>query len=632
MLNRQREASIQVLPDAQDGSGQFWLSNAAYRSSALPPRYTRERERALRALYHHDYNALFTAAVSGIIMRVKSTPWEIKGDDTEAVEQFQAVFRRAHFGKGWDYLLDLVLLDFFRQDGGAYIEVIAPGDPLSYPTGPTVGVAALDSLRCIPTGDPEFPVLYYDRAGKQHLLHASRVIQLVDMPETDDSNPGYGNCALSRSAAIVHRDILMSRYIESSLDDKPAPGIMVASGMDEKSRDRMYTEYATRQSNDARPEWGKQLWAFSLDPSMPVKLESVAFTQPPDKFDYQTYVNIAVSQLALALGVDKQELWELTGGALGSGAQSQILHEKAKGKMIGSLLTKLERAFNDILPVSLEFGFKRKDVQEDVQQAQAAQAYATVVQMLGDRLTTDEARTLLANQVESIHDAITDASGRIRRVNDLDVQPAQVLPSGPAAPVTAEDDTPLEMKALQATRLDFENAFEDALAAARTGGLNKRRFGIVLRALINRYGRAAYRDGMADSGVDPNEMDDNDEREILILIADNSAYVSNFNDTLYGQGISDGAAFYKPAMWYNKSIYPFYTAGQRSARNNSMFEWVLGRTEEHCQDCLRLNGQRHRMKAWVKRGWLPKSDGLSCHGFNCDCKLALTTERARGRF
>ncbi|MGA0506735.1 hypothetical protein ACO2WS_26100, partial [Escherichia coli] len=67
--------------------------------------------------------------------------------------------RQADFGRGWGSLISKVLLDYLRQDGGGFIEVIAPGNPLKAPTAPATGLAYLDSLRCLPTGDPEYPVV-----------------------------------------------------------------------------------------------------------------------------------------------------------------------------------------------------------------------------------------------------------------------------------------------------------------------------------------------------------------------------------------------------------------------------------------------------------------------------------------
>lgn len=191
----------------------------------------------------------------------------------------------------------------------------------------------------------------------------------------------------------------------------------------------------------------------------------------------------------------------------------------------------------------------------------------------------------------------------------------------------------LAHKAIQATRLEFEEAFSDILAEARAGNINRRRWAQLVRSLIKRWGTQAYRDGVEDGGADPDELTDDDRQRINELIADQSQYVTRFGAELF-KAITDAEAAQKPAMWFNRSIMPFYDAGKLSADRNGMYEWVLGRTEEHCRTCLAANGQRHRLKSWHNRGVLPQNNGhaeLFCHGFNCDCRLVRVRGRARGR-
>lgn len=188
----------------------------------------------------------------------------------------------------------------------------------------------------------------------------------------------------------------------------------------------------------------------------------------------------------------------------------------------------------------------------------------------------------------------------------------------------------LAYKAIQATRLDFENAFDDLLAAGRDKDMTRRKWAANLRAMLRTYGTRAYLDGLEDGGVDRESFSDDDTAEINRLLADQSSYVTQLGGAVFGDNVSDPMADQKAAMWWNKSIQPLYAAGLLSADANSMYEWVYGRTEEHCSDCQALNGQRHRLKQWHKSGWLPQSDRLECNGFNCDCKLKRVKGRARG--
>lgn len=634
--------SVQVLPDAQkDGAASFFWETA--RGPILPAWGTRERERALRAWYRNEYNTLVQGAFAGLVKRWAATPWEISGPK-RATKNFQDIFRAADFGRGWSSFVQKLSLDFLRQDGGAYVEVIAPGNPMKAPTGPVMALANLDSLRCLPTGDPEFPVVYYNRAGAMHLLHRTRVIHIVDMPDGDERNPGYGLSALSRAISVVERQLLMAQFIRERLDDKPQPGLNIISGVSKTQLQEAFNSYRREQSSDGAQIFGRAMWLNNLQPDQPVQVESVQFAAPPDGFDYATYTEIDVNELALAIGVDKQELWELGSGDLGSGAQSEVLHAKSQGKTFGAFLIELERRLNDVLPESCEFAFKVQDPYEVAERAQSAQVWASVVAALGDKLTPDEARLLLANQIEAVKDAITDADGELIRLNDADPKAEDQGPE-----ITADDATPVDaapaqapvdettedsQKAIGATRLDFETDFADILTEARAGRLDQRRFGIVMRALIRRQSLKAYADGLEAGGVPDGEMDDADEAVFLTIFAEQSQYVRDLQSAIYGSGISDAEAAVKPAMWFRKSIQPQFEAGRTSADKNGMYEFAGDDGAESCATCTRLKGQRHRLRDWARKGLMPGVDtgNYECGGWNCKHVLVRTSERARGKF
>lgn len=636
-LTQLKRNSVQDLPDVAEGHGDsFWYTTQA-RGDYLPPWGTRARERALRTYYRHEFNWMGQSAFGGLIKKVKSAPWEIKGK--RRVTYFQQVLRQTDFGRGWGSLISKVLLDYLRQDGGGFIEVIAPGNPLKAPTAPATGLAYLDSLRCLPTGDPEYPVVYYSRKGTLHIMHRSRVIQLVDQPDGDETQPGYGLCALSRAISIVAQQIHMGRYITQQLDDKPKPGIMVASNMTRPQVMQAFSDFQAESQRDELPPWGRTVIISSTDPTAPAKLDYATFSQPPAGWSYKEYTDLHVNAWALALGVDVQELWQLSGGNIGSAQQSQILHAKSQGKTFGDILTSLERAINDVLPETLEFAFKRHDPYEAQERAQTAQMWASFTQTVGDNMTADEKRRLLANMVEAAADAITDEHGEVIRMDDVsdeppeeqvvgDTTPQDASPTEPAAP--AEQQTADSQKAIQATRLQFELGFEDLMAARKD--LTERSLAARVRSLVRQYGYLAYQDGLEAGGVTDGVLDDEDEAEFMTMLAAQNAYVADFAKS--AADLSDAEAAIKPAMWFRKSVSPFFDVGRNSADKNGVYEFAGDDGEESCTTCQRLKGQRHRMKDWTRKQLRPGVDttNFDCGGWNCRHKLARTTERARGKF
>lgn len=188
-------------------------------------------------------------------------------------------------------------------------------------------------------------------------------------------------------------------------------------------------------------------------------------------------------------------------------------------------------------------------------------------------------------------------------------------------------------KAVQATRLDFENAFNNLLEGARRGDYTRQQFQSQLRKVLRQYGVMAYRDGLVDGGVTDGELDDEDRAEVATLLAEQSDYISSFGSVLFNKdGISDNLADLKAELWWNKTVNKFYQHGLASADRNGMYMWVIGQTEKHCVTCAALNNQVHRMKEYAKRGLLPKSSNLVCGGWYCDCNLVKVNERARGTF
>lgn len=657
------QQSIQTLPNAKQPGAGSWSETLPLlffgRKPFLPPWGSRRRETVLRDLYRQELNTLFQGAVMGVSKKVASSPFEISGPKS-GTAYFQDVFRGAQFGAGWRELILRALLDYLRQDIGGFIEVIGPGAPLRPISGRITGLAHLDALHCFPTGDPEFPVIYRDGKGKAHTLHRTRVIRLVDMPDGDESTPGpVGLCALSRAAAIVQREIIMNRYVEYSLDEKPKPGLLLIRNLTEEKFTAAVNKYMKGEAKDDRGVLANVIALFGLQPENPIEAESITWSEPPQNFDYRVYkVDIDVNEMALALGVDVQELWQLggSGGRLGTSTQSEILNQKSRGKTFGDILKLLERALNDVLPVRYEFEFKWRDSQEDQEQATLAGTWIANINSLPAEIPIEARIKLLANQVEAIRNVVLDENGEIIRLDDAD-------PKDPGTDqdldldTTADSDADMEegggqesdeqaartdrkaLKQWTRTRSAFVSLLMDAIQAARGDDLSRRRFGTVMRAHLRNQGLAAYRDGLKDAGVDPDDMDTRDEAALQEWLRLQSGYVTKFADRVFSQGLSDAQVEAHAEMWANKSLRDAYQLGQASGAWNGMYTWKLGATEEHCTDptkgvpCVRLHEQVHRMRDWRKKGLWPGCSATTCKGYRCGCKFVkVPGKRASGRF
>jgi hypothetical protein len=86
------------------------------------------------------------------------------------------------------------------------------------------------------------------------------------------------------------------------------------------------------------------------------------------------------------------------------------------------------------------------------------------------------------------------------------------------------------------------------------------------------------------------------------------------------------AASSRLPMWINRYTEVVNTAKIMAGADRKL-KWVLGPTE-HCSSCLKLAGKVKRGSVWIASGIQPQSRSLECGGFNCQCSLQPTTDRA----
>lgn len=627
--------SVQEQTPVQGGAYRWgW---GAKRGPLLPAKGSREREWILRQYDHHDYNGIFRGARDGLIARVQSTPWEIVAKDAD---RWQKMLMQADFGD-WDRFVSKVIRDYTRHDSGGWVELIAPGDPRGVPTGPVVGMAVLDSLRVFPTGNPTFPAIYYDIHGRMHLMHRARVMQIVDSPESEENLEGYGECALSRCIAAVHREILMNRYIEQFLDDKPPPGLAIFGNLSQPEVESALRRMEIENKTDDMSDWGRVATLYGLQAELKPTVEFVTYTKAPEGFDFEKYTTLNVKQIALGLGVDILDIWELTSASLGTGTQSQIMAQKSRGKALGVLLKKFERMINQALPDSAEFRWQYRDPQEDQEEATKAQTWGGTVQIISNNLTPDEQRQLLANQVPGLAEVLIDEKGELRRLPDDD-------PKGPSqdanATVTASDtqtgdDTTvlsaLTQRAFGTTAAEFERRFSNFVRVGQAHEFPQAVMRSTFRDELMSAGMKAYEDGLEDGGALPSDADAVElaarRRKVAEWLALQNPYITSFVAQVERGEISRDQIPMRGGMWVNKSLRSIYYVGLNDAARERYFMWQLGATIAHCQTCLTLNGQVHKLKHWLKSGWTPQCTCLECKGFQCDCKFVAAEGPSRGR-
>ncbi len=332
----------------------------------LPHWWSENRDIALRDFVIRPNNDILISAISSMVKKFKAMNWIIEGPQ-RVVNRNQKILTTAEFWQGWSFWLGKVLYDYLTQDKGAFSEIIGTGDP-NGPIETIVGIAHLDSRFCQLTGDIEFPVIFNNpKTENSHRLHTTRVAHFVDMPSPAESMNNTGFCATSR--VLGSSDILLkiNRYKNEKLDDLPEAGLLILSNVLPEKWEDAKGDYARETRRLGQEHWRNIMTMFSLDPAQPATADFTSFATLPDAFNELESTNIYINIVALAFGVDTREFWPITGGALGTATESEVMHQKARGKGVGEIISMIERILNwKVLPESATFSFDFKDDQEDL--------------------------------------------------------------------------------------------------------------------------------------------------------------------------------------------------------------------------------------------------------------------------
>ena len=391
--------------------GVWWFTRPS--EWEISPWWSQQRDLDLRSFVKRPGNDILSGAVSSMVKKFKAMNWTVEGP-AATVAWAQDLLAEAEFGKGWGTLLGKVIEDYYETDKGAFIEVIGPGRPDKELTGLPTGVAHLDSLKCRLTGDPTYPVVFTDaKGGKAHKLHASRVVHLVDMESPNEDMLGTGFCACSRVVASSEILLMLSKYKREKLDDLPQAGLLLFNNVVPQKWDDTKAEYERERRKLGQEIWANVMTLFGVDPSQKAEAQFVSFAQVPDHFDEQQTITTYVNVVALAMGIDARELWPVSSGALGTAAESQVMHQKAKGKGVGELISAIERAINwKVLPKRVTFQFDNQDSEEDLLKAQIEDAKVTTIMKMyaadpasGETVATrDEMRQMLSDNTDYFSD------------------------------------------------------------------------------------------------------------------------------------------------------------------------------------------------------------------------------------
>lgn len=612
-----------------------------------------ERQGYLSILRTHPQNAIFQAGYLAFYRQIGGTGYEVSGK--QRAEWYQNVFNNADRGRGWASLLNKILWDYTTLDDGAVMEIIGRGEPDSYLDRKNVtGIGYLDSRRCFFTDNFEYPVFYQDYYGKLHKMHHSRVTRFVDMPFGAQELFGRGFCALSRAIAWVQQSISAMTYTGEMLSDSPPAGMLNGGKVLNKTEFRQsYQQYQADRRAAGNSTYKPIWWNTQVGEKM--ELEFIPFTTAPTGYDFEKYTRLQAQGVAAALGIDPNDILPLVSGNFGTGQESKVLDRKGQGKTLDFLFREFERILNRaVLPDNLEFQFKDQDSEQSQRETENAKMQLEIATMLqGISGVSSEAVILyIANTVDEFRDVLLDEQGNVR-VYDDDISqptiPADVEVEAESEPVVTDvQATPapdaqtvgdqqkqkaIAFKDYEDIRKRYTENLYDAWQGLNDGSMDRRRAGIIARALTARDGRQAYIEGLAQGGVivDTLEGDDLDRYNTLVIEA--SGYISNTTENIVKNGMSDDEIRNSANAYGNKTLQKFYYWGIESGDRNGLYKFDGSDGKESCKDCRRLKGKVYRMYEWTAAKMRPGVDteNFECGGWECDHYLAKHKgRRSRG--
>lgn len=409
----------------------FWFNYSQLRGlprpDDLPIYWSFERDIVLRQTYLHE--SFWGAAITIAATRVASQSYDLSGPARQIANAQQMMYHWS--GRGYVPSQERGVADYLQCDNGEFHEIVR----VSKGAGSRViGLVHLDSLRCQRTGDPDIPVLYRDLKGYIHELHDYQVIAMSDMEDPGAAWFGVGHSAASRAYPHIYRMAAIERYVSEKLTGAGADKLTFLRGI---STEQIQNLLNTKEADAARKGFiyyqGSVLAGILGE--IPLEKVEVPLKGLPENFDRKRELDIGLLNYADCIGIDPQDLQPLSGQGLGTGAQSRVLFEKARGKGIYARNKQLAHELNlKVFPSRVTFTFRESDLEDTMKQAEIASTRATTraTQVGSGEITASQATQLAVDQGDVPTEFLTtpDATENIVVPDDTKpIEAAEEMPS-----------------------------------------------------------------------------------------------------------------------------------------------------------------------------------------------------------
>lgn len=371
----------------------FWFLNQVSESIPSWGGQHKVRDMKLRAFITQEN--IFASALGIICSRNAGFSWKIDGPPRTSTA-VQEMLESANMGLGWHDLIVKTTIDLSTQDNGAFWEIVRDGDSEK---APVIGINHLDSARCWHTGVARTPVLYQDRLGKFHILKSYQVQEFAEMPASIEQLGYYGlqYCALTRLLRKMETRRNIDIHDSEKTGGRNAQSIHLVKGITSQQLQDSITQAKSTADAIGLTRFMNPILVGTIDPKADVGHDTIDLVTMPEGWNTDTDLAHYINLISMAFATDYQEFAPLPGQKLGTGAQSEMLHLKSRGKGPGTFMKMITRAINFyIVPKNVKFIFNEQDLEAEKTDAEvrAIRAQTRAVRIASGEITPQVARQI----------------------------------------------------------------------------------------------------------------------------------------------------------------------------------------------------------------------------------------------
>ena len=427
-----------------------WLP-AAPAYTDLPIYWTWRRDVVLSASLHKE--DMWAGAVSKVATKFAAHGFTIKDskDSKLRVAASQKLLKQADGGQGWITFAEKVIQDLATTDNGIFIRLRHADDKavklkaadknfvevIESSSGAKItDLYHMDSLRCMRTGNLAYPVRYQPPLGPPQLLRWDQVLMYADMPSPRAELYGVGFCAASRCYKTISTIAGLRQLLHEFVTGGGANKLAFIQGISEPTlRNLINAGLTENQAKGFVYYLSAILGAIPGD--VPIEIKELILKSLPQGFDPKQILDDAYVVYANNLGVPVQDIQPLSGQGLGTGTQTVILDEAARGEgMLPAFLKWWEQTFSDrVLPATTELSFDDEhDLRDQEQRAKVAKLRADerAARIQSGEISPAMARQLAADAGDLPQELLAADATPGGQISD-DEKPAANVESSPAA-------------------------------------------------------------------------------------------------------------------------------------------------------------------------------------------------------